>query len=72
MDIGPAFIKYIGEQAKRRGYERVVKTVLNTPGSAELARGSIDVAFVCDTYHHFDYPEKMLASIQRALRRAAG
>jgi len=68
VDIAPAFVKYIAEQAKRRGQERVVKTVLNTPDSAELPPGSIDVAFTCDTYHHFEHPEKMLASIHRALR----
>ena len=68
VDIGPAFVKYIAEQAKQRGHERVVKTVLNTPDSAELPPGSIDVAFLCDTYHHFEHPEKMLASIHRALR----
>jgi len=68
VDIGPAFVKYIAEEAKQRGHERVVKTVLNTPDSAELPPGSIDVAFLCDTYHHFEHPEKMLASIHRALR----
>ena len=68
VDIGPAFLKYIAEQAKQHGHERVVKTVLNTQDSAELPAGSIDVAFICDTYHHFEHPEKMLASIHRALR----
>ena len=68
VDIGPAFVKYIAEQAKRRRHERVVKTVLNTPDSAELPIGSIDVAFICDTYHHFEHPKKMMASIHRALR----
>ena len=68
VDIGPAFVKYIAAQAKQRGHDRVVKTVLNSPDSAELSVGSIDVAFTCDTYHHFEHPEKMLASIHRALR----
>jgi ubiquinone/menaquinone biosynthesis C-methylase UbiE len=68
VDIGPAFVKYIAEQARRQGQERVIKTVLNTPDSAELSRGCIDVAFICNTYHHFEHPEKMLASIHSALR----
>ena len=68
VDIGPAFIDYINEQAKQQGCERVVKTVLNKPDSAELPPDSINVAFICDTYHHFEQPEKMLASIHAALR----
>jgi ubiquinone/menaquinone biosynthesis C-methylase UbiE len=68
VDIAPAFVKYITEQAMRLGHERVVKAVLNTQDSAELPAGSIDVAFLCDTYHHFEHPEKMLTSIHRALR----
>ena len=68
VDIGPAFLKYITGQAKKLGHQHVVKTVLNTQDSTELPAGSIDVAFICDTYHHFDHPEKMLASIHRALR----
>ena len=66
VDISPAFVEYIAEQAKQRAQERIVKTVLNTPDSAKLPSASIDVAFLCDTYHHFEHPEKMLASIHRA------
>ena len=68
VDIGPAFIDYIDRRAKELGKSGVVKTVLNRPESTGLAPGSIDVAFVCNTYHHFDRPEAMLASIRRALR----
>ena len=46
----------------------VIKTVLNTQDSAMLPSSSINAAFLCDTYHHFEHPEKMLASIHRALR----
>ena len=70
VDIGPAFVKYIAEQAKRLGQQSIIKTVLNTPDSAQLPQHSIDVAFLCDTYHHFEHPEKMLASIHDALRPA--
>ncbi len=68
IDIGPAFLKYIAERAKQHGQEQIIRTVLNTPDSAELPCGSVDVAFICDTYHHFEHPEKMLASVHRALR----
>ena len=68
VEIAPAFLKYIGEQARKRGLEKVVKPVRSTQDATNLAPGSIDVAFVCATYHHFEHPEKVLASIHRALR----
>ena len=68
VDIGPAFVKYIASRAKQHGYGSTIKPVLNTQDSTGLAHGSLDVAFLCDTYHHFEHPEKMLASIHGALR----
>jgi ubiquinone/menaquinone biosynthesis C-methylase UbiE/copper chaperone CopZ len=68
VDISPVFLKYIAEQAKKHGHEKLITTVLNTQDSAMLPSNAIDVAFICDTYHHFEHPEKMLASIHRALR----
>ncbi|MCY2986257.1 MAG: methyltransferase domain-containing protein [Planctomycetota bacterium] len=70
VDIGPTFLKHITERAKQRGHEQVVKTVLNKPDSVELPPGSINVAFLCDTYHHFEHPAKMLDTIHRAMRPA--
>ena len=40
------------------------------PDSAELPAQCIDLAFLCDTYHHFEFPFKTLASIHQALRQA--
>jgi ubiquinone/menaquinone biosynthesis C-methylase UbiE/copper chaperone CopZ len=68
VDIGPAFLKYIAEQAAQCGCEDLVTPVLNTQDSAMLPSQAINVAFLCDTYHHFEHPEKMLASLHRALR----
>lgn len=33
-----------------------------------LPPASIDAAFICDTYHHFEFPATSLASIYRALK----
>lgn len=33
-----------------------------------LPEESIDVAFICDTYHHFEFPQKTMTSLRKALR----
>ena len=68
VEIAPAFLKYLGEQAHKRGQEKVVKPVRSTQDTTNLAPSSIDVAFVCNTYHHFEHPGKVMASIHRSLR----
>ena len=40
----------------------------NTQTSTELPANSIDLAFICDTYHHFEFPFKTMASIHKALK----
>jgi ubiquinone/menaquinone biosynthesis C-methylase UbiE len=61
------FSRFIAETAADGGRFNVV-SVVGTERTVGLAPGSIDLAFLCDVYHHFDHPEEMLASIRRALR----
>jgi len=68
VEIAPAFIKHINDQAKKRGLGKVIQTLLSTQETTNLAAGSIDVAFVCATYHHFEHPRRILSSIHQALR----
>ena len=67
VDISPKFIEHLRERARAEGHANVVP-VLCTERSVELPPASIDLAFVCDTYHHFEYPRNTLASIAYALR----
>jgi len=45
-----------------------VKFFLGNEKSVELPAATVDLAMILDAYHHFDYPEAMLASIKRALK----
>lgn len=67
VDIAPKFVEHIGELAKQRKLLNV-KPLLCSERSTELPADSVDLVFVCDTYHHFEYPHSTLASIHRALR----
>ena len=45
-----------------------VTFVKGTESDPMLPEGQVDQVLVLDTYHHFDYPEKMLAAIYRSLK----
>ncbi len=67
VDVTEQFVKHVEKTCRDEGLNNVVG-VVSKPTSAELPSGSIDLAFTCDTYHHFEFPYKMLASIRQSLR----
>lgn len=67
VDIAPKFVEYSEKSARDEGLKNVVGVVC-TADSVKLPAKSIDVALVCDTYHHFEFPLKTLATIHKALR----
>jgi predicted methyltransferase len=67
VDIAPNFIDGIMRQVKASGVKNVVG-IVNSAKDTGLEPASVDLAFVCDTYHHFEYPRSMLRSMHEALR----
>jgi len=67
VDITEEFVDWIEKTCREQGIENVT-CVKNTETSVELAPESVDLVFLCDTYHHFEYPFKMLDSISAALK----
>lgn len=67
VDISTNFVRIIERRARAWGLNNVVG-IVNTPRRVDLAPGSLDLAFVCDTYHHFEYPQDMLQAVRRALK----
>ena len=45
-----------------------VNFVLGTERDPKLPAAAADIVVIVDAYHHFDYPDQMLAAIKRGLR----
>jgi predicted methyltransferase len=67
IDIASTFIDNILRTCREQGLSNVTG-IVNTPDDIGLPADSIDLAFITDTYHHFEYPQQTLASIHQALR----
>lgn len=67
VDISQKFLDHIQKTSREVGLQNV-ETLLCTADSTELPAESVDVAFICDTYHHFEFPLKTMASLNRALK----
>lgn len=67
VDITEKFLDHI--QARSRELrQRNVETRLGTLDSTKLPPASVDLVFICDTYHHFEFPRKTMESVRQALK----
>lgn len=67
VEIAKNFLAHIKARAANASAANV-QTVLCTEKSVELPEASIDLAFICDVYHHFEYPQATLATLHKALK----
>ena len=67
VEIAKNFLTHIKDRALKASAKNV-ETVLCTPNSVELPEASIDLAFICDVYHHFEFPQATLATLHKALK----
>ncbi|MFN7877153.1 MAG: class I SAM-dependent methyltransferase [Pirellula sp.] len=67
VDIAENFLEHIKITSRSLGLKNI-EPVLCTPDSTNLPQSSIDLAYICDTYHHFEFPLKTLASLHQALK----
>jgi ubiquinone/menaquinone biosynthesis C-methylase UbiE len=65
-DIQPEFL----DRAKAKNVSNAA-LILGTTTDPKLPPNSVDIALALDVYHHFDYPDKMLAAIRTALKPGA-
>ena len=66
-DIFDDFLAGAKLKAAEAGLENIT-FIKGTETDPTLPEGQLDMALALDVYHHFDYPEKMLAAIHRALK----
>lgn len=67
VDISQDFIDHILLAAKKDNLKNIEGFVCK-PDSVGLPEQSVDLVFICDTYHHFEFPQKTMRSIHKALK----
>ena len=67
VEISPKFLEHLRERFAAEE-STPVRVVEGTRNSVELPPSSIDLAFICDVYHHFESPQDSLASLLSAIR----
>ena len=67
VEIAKNFLEHIKARASKASASNV-QTILCTERSVELPESSIDLAFICDVYHHFEFPSASLATLHKALK----
>lgn len=67
VEISPNFLEHLRKLAAQGDFEPL-QVIEGTMTSVELPIASIDLAFLCDVYHHFESPPATLASLHEAIR----
>ena len=68
VDISGPFLKHIVARAEQEGQKNIT-AILSPESSISLPPNSVDVAFICDTYHHFEFPRGTMESLIRSLKK---
>ena len=69
VELSEHFVQHLGDmKAAAAPALDNVEVVQCTDKSANLPENSVDVAFICDVYHHLAFPRTFMRSLRRALR----
>ena len=67
VDISDKFVAHIEKIAAEQKVKNIIGVVC-TPNDVRLPPLSVDLVFICDTYHHFEFPLATMRSIHKALK----
>ena len=68
VDLSDEFIEHIKKSAREEGLSNI-RAIICDQADTKLPPNSVDLVFMADTYHHFEFPAKTMASVYRALRK---
>ncbi len=67
LDIEPGMVKYMEEDARKLNLNNYVARIVKTD-DPELTPHSVDVIFLCDTYHHIDNRVEYFRRLSQSLK----
>jgi ubiquinone/menaquinone biosynthesis C-methylase UbiE len=67
LDIEPTMVTHINTEAQKRGFSNLSARQV-PPHDPQLAPQSVDVVFICDTYHHMQERVAYARLLARALK----
>lgn len=65
-DIVPAFLERLRERAATEGLANV-EVIEATPTDPKLPTAALDLVFLCDVYHHVEYPLEYMRALRKTL-----
>ena len=66
VDVDQSLLDYVNKTAAEKGYENI-ETIRATNDDARLAAKSLDLIFVCNTYHHLQDRQRYFRDLKHAL-----
>ncbi len=68
LEIEPAMVKYMNEDAQKLNLKNYIARTVK-PDDPELEPQSVDVVFICDTYHHIENRVDYLKRLSKSLKK---
>jgi ubiquinone/menaquinone biosynthesis C-methylase UbiE len=66
VDVDQGLLNYVNKTASEKGYENIT-TIRATKDDAGLAANSVDLIFICNTYHHLKDRQQYFSNLKSAL-----
>ena len=68
LDIEPSMVRYMQEDAQKLGLKNYEARTVKAD-DPELLPESVDIIFICDTYHHIENRVVYLSNLKKALKK---